>query len=232
MSIAVLKYFIQQRKEEAAASGKKRGKGGAPPPNPEVRPPAHEKPAERLGAGSYRPHTPPQGPHPWPAAPGAAPSPHTRLARPSLLSRAPPPANPPTRRQPQGIRVLEAMAASGLRALRYASEVEGIASVVANDLDPAVVEAMARNVQFTGGEAAARVQPRQGDARIVMLQVREGWEGGGRRRAAAQGGATCCRRGRARHSAAQQSAAWCCHRRAGRWKKTAWGRLPAASGLR
>ena len=40
-----------------------------------------------------------------------------------------------------GITVLEGLAASGLRAIRYAKEIEGVGKVVANDLDPAVVGA-------------------------------------------------------------------------------------------
>jgi tRNA (guanine26-N2/guanine27-N2)-dimethyltransferase len=72
----------------------------------------------------------------------------------------------------EGIRVLEGLAASGLRAIRYAKEVPGIARVDANDLDPAVVDAMRRNVAFNGPEASSRVHPIQGDCRIVMMQVR------------------------------------------------------------
>jgi tRNA G26 N,N-dimethylase Trm1 len=69
-----------------------------------------------------------------------------------------------------GARVLEGLAASGLRAIRYAKEVQGIGRIDANDLDASVVEAMARNVEFNGPEASARVRPRQGDARLVMMQ--------------------------------------------------------------
>ena len=70
-----------------------------------------------------------------------------------------------------GIRVLEGLAASGLRAIRYAKEVPGIARVDANDLDPAVVDAMRRNVEHNGPEASSRVRPLQGDCRLVMMQV-------------------------------------------------------------
>jgi len=67
--------------------------------------------------------------------------------------------------------VLEGLAASGLRAIRYAKEVPGIARVDANDLDPAVVDAMRRNVEHNGPEASSRVRPLQGDCRLVMMQV-------------------------------------------------------------
>ena len=66
---------------------------------------------------------------------------------------------------------MEGLAASGLRAIRYAKEVPGIGRVDANDLDPAVVEAMQRNVEFNGPEVVARVKPLQGDCRVAMMQV-------------------------------------------------------------
>ncbi len=68
--------------------------------------------------------------------------------------------------------MLEGLAASGLRAIRYAKEIEGIGKVVANDLDPVVVESMRRNIEFNGELAQAKVQPNCGDARLVMMQVR------------------------------------------------------------
>ncbi|KAL4859544.1 putative tRNA (guanine(26)-N(2))-dimethyltransferase 2 [Chlorella vulgaris] len=69
----------------------------------------------------------------------------------------------------EGIRVLEGLAASGLRAIRYATELEGVREVVANDLDPAVVESMKRNIEFNGGVAAQKVSTSVGDARLVCL---------------------------------------------------------------
>lgn len=50
-------------------------------------------------------------------------------------------------------------------------------AVVANDLDPSVVEHMKRNVEFNGEAAQAKVQPNCADARLVMLQ-NPGGEGG------------------------------------------------------
>ena len=69
-----------------------------------------------------------------------------------------------------GIKILEGLAASGLRSIRYALEVEGIGRVDANDLDSDAVEAMKRNIQFNGPEAEQRMRPLQNDARVVMLQ--------------------------------------------------------------
>lgn len=81
---------------------------------------------------------------------------------------AAPGAKPP--RAGEGVRVLEGLAASGLRAMRYATELEGVREVVANDLDPAVVESMKRNIAFNGGAAEQKVTPSVGDARLVCLQ--------------------------------------------------------------
>ena len=72
--------------------------------------------------------------------------------------------------QVDGIKILEGLAASGLRSIRYALEVEGTGRVDANDLDSDAVEAMKRNIQFNGAEAEQRMRPLQGDARVVMLQ--------------------------------------------------------------
>ena len=45
----------------------------------------------------------------------------------------------------KGMRILEGMAASGLRAIRYARELDGVGCVVANDLDPTAIDAIKRN---------------------------------------------------------------------------------------
>ncbi|XP_058228183.1 tRNA (guanine(26)-N(2))-dimethyltransferase 2 isoform X2 [Rhododendron vialii] len=66
-------------------------------------------------------------------------------------------------------RVLEALSASGLRALRYAREIEGIGQVVALDNDKASVEACRRNIKFNGSVACAKVESHLADARVYML---------------------------------------------------------------
>eukprot|EP00854_Cymbomonas_tetramitiformis_P003998 gene3998-4967_t len=68
------------------------------------------------------------------------------------------------------LRILEGLAASGLRAMRYAAELEDVGVVVANDMDPKAVEAIRRNVEFAG-PAAAKVVPMEADARLIMLQL-------------------------------------------------------------
>ncbi|XP_024975103.1 probable tRNA (guanine(26)-N(2))-dimethyltransferase 1 [Cynara cardunculus var. scolymus] len=66
-------------------------------------------------------------------------------------------------------RVLEALSASGLRALRYAREIEGIGQVVALDNDKASVEACRRNIKFNGSVASEKVESNLADARVYML---------------------------------------------------------------
>ncbi|XP_057524111.1 tRNA (guanine(26)-N(2))-dimethyltransferase 2-like [Amaranthus tricolor] len=66
-------------------------------------------------------------------------------------------------------RVLEALSASGLRALRYAREIEGIGQVIALDNDKACVEACRRNIKFNGSVACSKVESDLADARVYML---------------------------------------------------------------
>lgn len=67
-----------------------------------------------------------------------------------------------------GLRVLEALAASGLRSIRFAKEVPGLRAVVANDCSARAVELMGRNVAFNG--VGALVTPHMADARLLMYQ--------------------------------------------------------------
>lgn len=62
-----------------------------------------------------------------------------------------------------GLRVLEALAASGLRSIRFAKEVPGLRAVVANDFSARAVELMSRNIAFNG--VGDLVAPRMADAR-------------------------------------------------------------------
>uniref|UniRef100_A0A8C9JW36 tRNA (guanine(26)-N(2))-dimethyltransferase n=1 Tax=Panthera tigris altaica TaxID=74533 RepID=A0A8C9JW36_PANTA len=68
----------------------------------------------------------------------------------------------------EGLRVLEGLAASGLRSIRFAREVPGLQSVVANDASARAVDLMCRNVQLNA--VAHLVHPRQADARMLMYQ--------------------------------------------------------------
>lgn len=58
--------------------------------------------------------------------------------------------------------VLDALSASGLRALRYAHELPFVTKVVANDLDPNAVESIQRNARHNSLEHA--IEATQGDA--------------------------------------------------------------------
>lgn len=60
---------------------------------------------------------------------------------------APTPSDPP-QLPVQRFTVLEALAASGLRSIRYAKEIDTIRSIVANDISASAVEAMRRNVEL------------------------------------------------------------------------------------
>lgn len=60
------------------------------------------------------------------------------------------------------------MAASGLRAIRYAKEIPGVGQVVANDMDGDAVKAIQRNIEFNGVQDT--VTTHRSDARLLMLQ--------------------------------------------------------------
>nr|TKW21068.1 hypothetical protein SEVIR_4G186200v2 [Setaria viridis] len=66
-------------------------------------------------------------------------------------------------------KVLEALAASGLRAIRYALEVDGIGEVTAVDNNEVAVEACKKNIQHNGSLASSKVVPCLADARVYML---------------------------------------------------------------
>lgn len=70
------------------------------------------------------------------------------------------------------MRILEALSATGLRAIRYAKEVPCVERVVANDLDPGAVQTIARNVAHNGGDVPGVVVPSCGDAITVMTAAR------------------------------------------------------------
>ncbi|VAH26420.1 unnamed protein product [Triticum turgidum subsp. durum] len=66
-------------------------------------------------------------------------------------------------------KVLEALAASGLRAIRYALEVDGIGEVIALDNNEVAIESCKRNIYHNGILASSKVVPHLADARIYML---------------------------------------------------------------
>jgi tRNA (guanine26-N2/guanine27-N2)-dimethyltransferase len=72
---------------------------------------------------------------------------------------------------PEGIRILEGLSATGLRAVRYAKEIPGVREVVANDFSKAAVESIERNIKHNKVED--KVTASHGDASLVMYQNRE-----------------------------------------------------------
>ncbi|NP_001121226.1 tRNA methyltransferase 1 L homeolog [Xenopus laevis] len=67
---------------------------------------------------------------------------------------------------PEGLRILEGLAASGLRSIRFACEVPGLNSVVANDFSASAVELIKRNIQHNN--VGNLVTASYSDARMVM----------------------------------------------------------------
>lgn len=61
-----------------------------------------------------------------------------------------------------GITILEALSATGLRSIRLANEVPGIKKIVANDLSANAVAAIRRNVDYN--EVGDVVEPNEDDA--------------------------------------------------------------------
>ncbi|KAH9883742.1 dimethylguanosine tRNA methyltransferase [Xylariomycetidae sp. FL2044] len=65
--------------------------------------------------------------------------------------------------------ILDALSATGLRALRYAHELPFVTSVTANDLTPSAVEAIKLNAEHNG--ITSKVNAVQGDARAHMYSL-------------------------------------------------------------
>ncbi|CAK9807890.1 Probable tRNA (guanine(26)-N(2))-dimethyltransferase [Anthophora quadrimaculata] len=69
-----------------------------------------------------------------------------------------------------GITVLEALSATGLRSIRYAKEVQGIKQIVTNDICAKAVESIKKNIQHN--EVEHIVKPSHEDATLLMYQRR------------------------------------------------------------
>jgi tRNA (guanine26-N2/guanine27-N2)-dimethyltransferase len=72
---------------------------------------------------------------------------------------------------PPGLLVLEALAATGIRSIRYAKELEAVRCIVANDLDETAVGHIKRNMAHNG-ISEERIQVTCGDASAHMYQRR------------------------------------------------------------
>ncbi|KAI7860977.1 N2,N2-dimethylguanosine tRNA methyltransferase [Circinella umbellata] len=66
--------------------------------------------------------------------------------------------------------ILEALAASGLRSIRYAKEIPNLKQVTANDLEAEAVESIKRNIKYNE-LTEELVRPNQGDAMQVMYST-------------------------------------------------------------
>uniref|UniRef100_A0AAY4F0U7 tRNA (guanine(26)-N(2))-dimethyltransferase n=1 Tax=Denticeps clupeoides TaxID=299321 RepID=A0AAY4F0U7_9TELE len=70
----------------------------------------------------------------------------------------------------QGLRILEGLAASGLRSVRFALEVPGIRSITANDFSARAASLIARNANFN--KVSHLLQASQRDASMLMYESR------------------------------------------------------------
>ncbi|XP_076382618.1 tRNA (guanine(26)-N(2))-dimethyltransferase isoform X1 [Megalopta genalis] len=67
-----------------------------------------------------------------------------------------------------GITILEALSATGLRSIRYAKEVPGIKQIIANDISTKAVESIKRNIEHNG--VSDLIKPSHEDATLLMYQ--------------------------------------------------------------
>lgn len=72
----------------------------------------------------------------------------------------------PEQTTPPSFTILDALSATGLRALRYASEIPFSTCVVANDLSPSAIQSMKTNIEYN--DLGGKIQPNIGDARAYM----------------------------------------------------------------
>ncbi|EGD83555.1 hypothetical protein PTSG_12138 [Salpingoeca rosetta] len=75
-------------------------------------------------------------------------------------------------RSEHGISVLEALAASGLRSIRYHKEIPTISRIVCNDFSEEAVQSIRRNVDYNHLDPHHHVIPNHGDACMVMHEHR------------------------------------------------------------
>ncbi|KAI1812732.1 S-adenosyl-L-methionine-dependent methyltransferase [Poronia punctata] len=88
--------------------------------------------------------------------------------KPENISHQNAPRAPSTANGPK-FTILDALSATGLRALRYAQEIPFVTSVTANDLTPSAVEAIRRNAEHNNTESKINVT--LGDARGHMYSI-------------------------------------------------------------
>ena len=71
----------------------------------------------------------------------------------------------------EGLKILEALSASGLRSVRFAKEISGIKQIIANDFDETAVKFIKRNIEHNN--VAEIIVPSCADASLLMYQNRK-----------------------------------------------------------
>ncbi|KAL1360986.1 hypothetical protein HN51_006365 [Arachis hypogaea] len=171
MSIAVLRTFISKRKEEHEANSPKKAKRAPKVSESDASEPAKEDvphaspPEDCRDNGECEDGNRMALDEPCNTAEEQVKSSEECNGAGESMSNA----DGKVQRELKPPRVLEALSASGLRALRYAREVEGIGQVVALDNDQASVDACRRNIKFNGSVACSKVESHLADARVYML---------------------------------------------------------------
>ena len=96
-----------------------------------------------------------------------------------IQNRRDPPTGPTNSAKPPAqpaFRILDALSATGLRALRYAKEIPEATTIVANDVDAAAANAIKLNIEHN--KLAGKVVPNTSDA-IFHMQHAASWSTGG-----------------------------------------------------
>jgi tRNA (guanine26-N2/guanine27-N2)-dimethyltransferase len=75
----------------------------------------------------------------------------------------------PTGPKSSPFQILDALSATGLRALRYAKEIPFATRIVSNDLSPSAIDSIKVNIRYNGLEHI--IQPNLGDARFYMYSL-------------------------------------------------------------
>ncbi|KAF7593040.1 RNA methyltransferase tRNA(m5U54)methyltransferase [Aspergillus hancockii] len=75
----------------------------------------------------------------------------------------------PEQKNTPSFTILDALSATGLRALRYASEIPSTTCIVANDLSPSAIQSMKVNIEYNG--LTKLIQTNTGDARTYMYNT-------------------------------------------------------------
>ncbi|CAF4348990.1 unnamed protein product, partial [Adineta steineri] len=74
-------------------------------------------------------------------------------------------------RQENGLKIAEALSATGLRSVRYAREIPGIDTIYANDIDAGAVESIKQNIELN--DVKNLVQPSHDDAMSLLYNHRK-----------------------------------------------------------